>query len=277
MVKKEAHPEFRFFEYLNGNLDEKAAQAIEAHLSACDDCALVAQLVRALKEAADEQSSCQPQASSRTSYKSGDHPDLSELASFFYTRSRRATASNVAAHVALCSSCGEVIARYARAERAAGEYNPASVPAGAVPANAWAMIREWEDSTFAKVKPANEVLGQELLTRLARILNEQPERLLERDTSAQHVERVPVLIVSRSGEVRSVEFFEEEFDSTGASVLRHSEGSIRFDSKPLLVLFRSSEKDSIVVSNPIRRDTIRLEKIGPEKESLKGDYIIIED
>lgn len=277
MVKKAAHPEFRLFEYLNGNLDEKAAQAIEAHLSACDDCALVVQLVRALKEAADEQNSGQPRASSLTSYKSGHHPDLSELATFFYTRSRRATASNVAAHVALCSSCVDVIAQYARAERAAGKYNPASVPAGAVPADGWAMIREWEESSFAKVKPAHEVLGQELLARLACILNEQPGRLLERDASAQQVERVPVLIVSRSGEVRSVEFFEEEFDSTGASVLRHSEGSIRFDNKPLLVLFRSSEKEPFVVSNPIRRDTIRLEKIGREKESLKADYIIIED
>jgi hypothetical protein len=184
----------------------------------------------------------------------------------------------VAGHVALCGSCSEAIAQYARAERAAGNYNPASMAAGTVPANAWALINDWEDSGFAKVKPASEVLGQELLTRLGPILDEQQKRLLEGETSPpQHAARVPVLIVTRSGEVRSVEYFEREFDSTGASVLRHSEGSIRFDNRPLLVLFGSGEEESFVVAKSIRRDTIRLERIRPEAESLKADYIIIED
>jgi hypothetical protein len=138
------------------------------------------------------------------------------------------------------------------------------------------MIRDWEDSSFARVKPTNEVLGQELLTRLSRILTHQQERL-ERDTSARlQGERVPVLIVSNSGAVRSVELFDRELDSTGATILRHSEGSARFDNRTLMVLFGFGEKGSFVVSNAVRRDTIRLERVRTE-ESLRADYIIIED
>jgi hypothetical protein len=279
MGKKSAHPEFRLFEYLNGKLDRKAAQAIDAHLSGCGDCASVARLIRELKEAAREQNlDGPPHVSSVKSQTSGEHPDLSELASFFYAGGRSRKSGNVAAHVALCGFCGEAIAQYARAEHEAAAYNPAAVAAGSVPAAAWEMIRDWEDSSFAKAKPASEVLGPELLMRLARTLDEQLPRKLERDTStAKDVERVPVLIVSSSGEIRSVEFFEKEFDSTGASVLRHSEGSARFDNKALLALFGFGETDSFVVLNPIRRDTIRLERVRPEEESVRADYIIIED
>jgi hypothetical protein len=277
MVKKAAHPESELFEYLNGSLHRDTAQVIETHLSECDDCASVARLVHELKEPA-LQLGDKSQLSNQKFHPTGEHPDLRELASFFYARSRRAEHSCVAAHVALCSACGEAIAQYARGERSAAEYNPASAPAGQVPANAWEMIRDWEDSSFAKPKLASEVLGQDLLTRLAGILNEQGERARERDASApQDAERVPVLIVSRSGEVHGVEFFERRVDSTGVYVLRHPGGSGRFDNKPLLSLFGFGEKESFVVSNPIRRDTIRLEKAPPEGDSLRADYIIIED
>jgi hypothetical protein len=277
MVKKSTHPEFRLFEYLNGNIDENAAHVIEAHLSVCDDCASVVKLIRALKDTVSQTTvKGQDGVSSATS---AEHPDLSELASFFYAKPRRATGSNVAAHVALCRACGEAIAQYSRAEHAAAEYNAATAPAHAVPAQAWEMIRDWEDSSFAQAKPAHEVLGQELLTRLTHILSEQQDRRLAPDASAAlHGARVPVLIVSSAGEVRSVEFFDRELDATGASVLRHSEGSERFDNKPLLALFVFEEKkESFVVSAPVRRDTIRVERVRADEEYLRADYLIIED
>jgi hypothetical protein len=273
MVKKVAHPESALFEYLNGTLDRDTAQAIETHLAECDECASVARLVHALKDPA-LQLTGKSQISNQGSHLAGEHPDLGKLASFFYARSRRAVPSNVAAHVALCSTCGEAIAQYARGEQSAAEYNSASAPAGQVPASAWEMIRDWEDSSFAKPKLASEVLGQDLLARLAGILHEQAKR----DASApQRDERVPVLIVSKSGEVRSIEYFERGVDATGANFLRHPDGSGRFDSKHLFALFGFGQKDSFVVSNPIRRDTIRLEKAPAEVESLRADYIIIED
>jgi hypothetical protein len=287
MVKKPAHPNFELFEYLSGAVDEKAAQVIEAHLSVCAECASVAGLVRALKASASERNrEGRSQISDLKSQTSEEHPDISELASFFYAKSRRAESSSVASHLAHCSSCGEAIAQYARAEHAAAEYKPVKDTAGEVPARAWEMIRDWEDSSFAKLKPATEVLSQELLTRLGRILDERAQEVRElgQDFSqSQNIhrtevaERVPVLVVSRSGEVRSVEFFEQVVDSTGARVLRHAQGSARFDNKPLHALFDFGEKDPFVVSNMIRRDTIRLEQAPTEEESRRADYFIIED
>jgi len=287
MVKKSAHPDFELFEHLSGALDEHAAQLIEAHLSVCAECASLARLVRALKASASEGNrERRSQISDLKSQTSGEHPDISELASFFYAKSRRAESSSVASHLAQCRFCGEAIAQYARAEHAAVEYMPAKDTAGEVPAMAWEMIGEWEDSSLAKLKPATEVLGQELLTRLARILNERAQEVREMGEEAsrsqnihraEDAKRVPVLVVSRSGEVRSVEFFEQVVDSTGARVLRHAEGSARFDNKPLHALFDFGEKDPFVVSNMIRRDTIRLQETRAEQESRRADYIIIED
>ncbi|MEK6289653.1 MAG: zf-HC2 domain-containing protein [Acidobacteriota bacterium] len=284
MVKKRAHPDNRLFDYLSGAVDENAARSIEAHLSVCDDCASVAGLVRELKESASELNS--EGQSQISTLKSQEHPDISELASFFYSKTRRAVRSGIASHLALCRSCGEAIAQYARAEKAAAEYKPVGVVDSEVPAKAWEMIRDWEDSSFAKLKPATEVLSQELLTRLARILNEQAQEAggfgqeISRSQNVQQTEeagRVPVLVVSRSGEVRSVEFFERAVDSTGARILRHSEGSLRFDNRLVHALLDFGEKDPFVVSNLIRRDTIRLEQTRPDEESRRTDYVIIED
>ena len=275
MVNKSTHPEFRLFEYLNGNIDKDTAHEIKAHLSVCDDCSSVVNLVRALKDTASQPTFNGQEGVSSPA--SAEHPDLSEIASFFYAKTRSATGPNVAAHVALCGVCGEAIAQYSRAEHAAAEYNPATAPAHAVPAQAWEMIRDWEDSSFAQTKPAHEVLSKELLTRLTHILKERQDPRLDPDAlAATQGERVRVLIVSSAGEVRSVEFFDREFDAAGASVLKHSEGSERFDNKPLLAVFGFGEKESFVVSNPIRRDTIRAERVR-EDEFLRADYLIIED
>lgn len=279
MAKKATHPEFRLFEYLNGNLDEQAAQAIEAHLSACDDCASVAHVVRAMKEAAEEPAvHAQPRALRHTSHTSGEHPDLSDLASFFYAGSRNKTRSNVAAHVALCNSCGEVIAQYARAERAAGEYNPAAVEMGAVPANAWSMIRDWEDSCFAKVRPANEVFGQELLARLLDLASQRARTVgkVSRDVSeSPRAKQVAVIVVSPSGEARSTELFEEELDVTGVTILRHAEGSVRFANKTVYALLEGGHGERVVKSEMILRDRIILE--AGEDRPRRADYFIIED
>ena len=272
MAKKSAHPDIQLFDFLNGALDEKTAMVIEAHLTECEECASVAGLVRSLKESASQTNR------ERQSHTSGEHPGISELASFFYTQSQSADSCRAATHVSMCSSCAEAIAQYARAERASAEYEPAKAIAGEVPAKAWDMINDWEDSSFGKLKPASEVLGQELLDRLVRLLNKRDVREMDRDASqAQDTERIPVLIVSSSGEVRSVEFFEKHIDPTGASILRHSEGSARFDNKPLHALFDFGERDPLVVSNVMHRDTVRLEQTRPEEESRRANYIIIED
>lgn len=274
MSKKSSHPELELFEYLRGNLDEKAAQAVNAHLSECDECTLMTSLVIKLKDSALAQD-IKDSPIYHGSQTLVEHPDLSELASFFYQTSLPAERSSVAAHLALCSHCTEAVAQYARAEQIAAEYQASSAVPGTVSSVAWNLIHDWEESSFANVKPANEVLGEELLTRLAGILNEEQKRTVERETPTDN--RVPVLIVSSKGDFRSVEFFEKEFDSTGESVLRHSEGSPRFNDKRLLTLFGLGGEGTFVVSSPILRDTVRLERAQNEEESVRTDFIIIED
>jgi putative zinc finger protein len=288
MARKPTHTEFQLFDYLKGTLDEKAAQVIESHLSVCDDCASVTRLVRALKDSAFVQTrEGQSQDLILPAQTSEEHPDLGELATFFYAKSQRAGSSDVAAHVARCGPCGEAIAQYARGEHAATEYKVAKDLAGEVPAKAWEMIREWEDSSFAKVKPASEVLSQDLLSRLAQVLKARSQELPERGHSVsrsldvhrtEDAKRVPVLVVSRSGEVHSVEFFEQEVDSTGARILKHSEGSQRFDNRLVHALLDFGEEEPHVISELIKSDTLRLEPASREEGKLRRvDYLIVED
>src|SRR5262245_51647680 len=238
-MSKSMHPETELFEYLNHSLGEEQSSAIETHLSTCEECASVASLVRALKT---EGSLTNSQSQIR------DHPGINELASFFYAKEESSNISQVANHVAICTSCAEAIAQYTSGERASEMYVPSKATIGEVPASAWEMIDDWENSSFGKLKPANEVLGQELLDRLAELLNERSNREAQIGSSeTKTVDRVPVLVVDSSGEARGVEFFDHEIDKTGASVLRHSEGSARFDKKPLHTLF-FDEKEPVVVS-----------------------------
>ena len=266
MSTKSMHPETELFEYLNHSLDEEHSTAIETHLSTCEECASLAALVRALK-AEESLTNSQSQIP--------DHPGIHELASFFYAREN---VTQVANHVAICSSCAEAIAQYASGERAAEVYEPTRENTGEVPAKAWMMIDDWENSSFGNLKPAHEVLGQELLDRLANLLHESVNKAEEAGSPrSKTAELVPVLVVSSSGEVRGVEFFERETDNTGSSVLRHSEGSARFDKKAIHALLSFDEKQPLVVSQVMNRDTVRLEKARPEGDARRADYFIIED
>src|SRR5215471_11151913 len=131
MSTKSMHPETELFEYLNHSLDEEHSTAIETHLSTGEECASLAALVRTLK-AEESLTSSQSQIP--------DHPGIHELASFFYAREESSNVTQVANHVAICSSCAEAIAQYARGERAAEVYEPTRENTGEVPAKAWMMI-----------------------------------------------------------------------------------------------------------------------------------------
>jgi len=282
MVKKSAHPDIQLFDYLNGAADAEAAQAIEEHLSLCEDCASLAALVCKLKELASEPIlESKSHVSNLTSHVSGEHPDISELASFFYASSRKADSSRVAVHVALCTFCTEAIAQYARAECVASQYEPAKALPGEVPAKAWEMIRDWEDSSFAQLKPASEILGEELLSRLFSLFDARTQQVSERShevSRSQDAGRIPVLVVSRSGEVRGVEFFERMVDPTGVKVLKHAEGSQRFDNRLVHALLDYGEKEPVLISELIRSDTLRLEHAPREEEKLRRvGYFIIEE
>jgi hypothetical protein len=266
MARKPAHPDKQLFDYLSGALDGQAAQTVEEHLASCSECGSAAELVRLLKSARQ--------------ISPDQHPDAGEIAAVFYGKSTRARAET-AAHIAICRSCASEIGEYARAEAAASKYNPAKHTPGQVPAAAWEMIGEWEDSSFAKPKPANEVIGHELLAKLFNILGQRKVWLREaRRTTATGAagastqKGVPVIVVDRSGQLRSVEMFEKVIDATGADVLRHAEKSDRFDEKTVHVL-HDADGGQRVASYRVRFDSIRIDEGGADEETT--DYFIIED
>ncbi len=207
------------------------------------------------------------------------HPDASEIAALFYGKSSSAR-PRTAAHVATCQSCAEELSEYARAEAAASLYNPAASASGEVPAASWEMIREWEESSFAKPRPATELIGQELLAKLFNLIGERRGWLRDAHRRATNpaagtanTEGVSVIVVDRSGEVRSVEIFEKVTDASGANVLRHVDKSVRFDNKPVHVLHDADGRQR-VVSSRVQSDTIQLEEASCEERT---DYFIIEE
>jgi len=271
MAMKSMHPETELFEYLNGSLPEEQSSAVASHLSTCDECASIAALVRALKSTRSL-SDQQVESSSVQ-----NHPPINELASFFYSPPESANLAHVARHIALCNLCAEAIAQYAHGEKAAEMFKSHTATGSEISAAAWRMIDDWENSSFGTLKPAKEVLNQELLNRLTQLFRERVDQESGSSSDARTTQRVPVLVISSSGEVRSVEFFDRATDPTGASVLRHSEGSARFDNRPIHVLFAFDERDPQVVSTVMKRDTIRLDQTRSEGESRRANFFIIED
>ena len=281
MARKSAHPDKKLFDYLNGAVSDGARQQVEQHLSECADCAAVADLVRALKDQADKRDgqAAQSPDSARLGTQSSalspedDHPDVAALAAFFYSRSPRQRDAQVAAHVAQCRHCAAEIALYAQAERAAVGYEPAAAEAVAVPAAAWEMIREWEESAFAQPKPARDTADHELLQKLTAALREQRRQA---DLAADD-DTVPVTVIDREGRVRGVEMFKQETDAQGANVLRHAEASEQFDAKPVHVLLDFGDENHVILSERIERDTLRIKQPVRRTQPLRADYFIIED
>jgi len=202
-----------------------------------------------------------------------EHSDVAALAAFFYNRSPRKRNAQVAAHVAECRHCAAEIALYAQAERAAMAYEPVAAEASAVPAAAWEMIREWEESAFAQPKPASEAVNHQLLAKLMNVLREPQGQA----GSAASEDAVPVTVIDREGRVRGVEMFKQDTDAQGASILRHAEASAQFDTKPVHVLLDFGDENHIILSERIERDTLRIKQPVRRTKPLRADYFIIED
>jgi len=266
MSKKQLHLDSTFFDYLSGKTEEAETRLIDEHLSTCEDCASAAAVVRAFKQTVAD------------SLHSEQHPDVSELASYFYDQSQEA-ASPTGRHIALCTSCTDEIAQYARSECAANEHAVAKGGTAAISKKAWEMIREWEESSFAELKPASEMLSSEFLEKLARVLRatERERSAGSHSVSGSSSVRVPVLIINRSGDVHSVEYFEQEIDSTGVRVLRHPEGSARFDNRLVHVLLDDGKSEPVLVSELIKSSTLRLESAINLEELRHVDYFIVDE
>ncbi|HVF92163.1 MAG TPA: zf-HC2 domain-containing protein [Blastocatellia bacterium] len=287
MVKRSAHPDKQLFQYLSGSLDEQAAAKIETHLSACPDCAALASVVRMLKSEAAAAGSPRSEGPfdglEASMAPAASHPGISELASLFYGGSSRESASATARHVATCESCARELALYAQAERMASGYEPARAVGGEVPQAAREMIRDWEESNYAKPRPEEETLSHEMLTRLVHLLGERRDQLLDmkrhviESSSSREADVVPVLIIDSSGEFRGVEIFHRE-EGGAAGILKHSDGSGRFDNKIVHALVGFRDREPVVITEVVRRDAIELKRISRLSSDPDGaEYFIIED
>ena len=270
MSRKSAHPDLRLFDYLSGALDESAARDVSQHIEGCKDCATLVDVVSAMKSEASDQ-----------------HPDAGELERFYYGRPR-ADSRKIAAHVAVCRDCADDLAEYARAERAAADYNPPRDASGEIPAASWEMIRAWEESSLAKPKSLTSAASQEVFANLAELLSSRKDELREmaREQIARDAEKalpeklelVPVIIVDREGPFRGVEMFQKADDPRGASVLKQVEKTNRFDKKPFQAFLDFGEKSYVVISDLVRRDTVRLQHVThPDRVLRDADYFIIEE
>jgi hypothetical protein len=282
MSRKSAHPDLSLLDYLSGALDQLEAREVERHLEGCKDCASVAGLIGVLRS---EYPNLKSQISNR-------HPDVDELARLFYSRPsaerRRAESRATAAHIAICRSCAEELAHYARAERAASNYTPARDNSSAIPDAAWEMIREWDATSGPHTKTLSRVESREVFAELAELLSGRKEELREmaREQIARDFEKdfpdklelVPVIIVDRAGQFRGVEMFEKANDPRGASVLKQVEKTNRFDKKPFQAFLDFGEKSNVVISDLVRRDTVRLQHVThPDRTLRDADYFIIEE
>lgn len=277
VARKSAHPE-KLFEYLRGESDGPSSQVIDEHLSTCDDCRAIVALTRALKHG--------PERSGFSLEPAQTHPDVSEIASFFYGKSARPRGAATAAHVASCRSCAQELAEYASAERSAAEYSPSRSLAAEFPAAAWELIRDWEESSFAQQKTATYAVSQEMIAKLTQLLVQRREELeVSRREAVTHPKSgseraalVPVIVVDRSGSLRGVEMFERATDAMGADVLKYTGEPERFDRKPFHALLDFGDSNRVVVSDLILRDEIRLPRVErADTEPREADYFIVED
>ncbi len=265
---KTQHPDTKLFDYLGGHLDDENRRDVEAHLASCGKCAETAKIVSSMREAKPETSIT--------------HPDVSQLAEFFYSKSTSARHSSTAAHVAACQSCADAISEYARAERAACEYDPSSVKRGAVSESAWQMIREWEESVYAKPRVENRKSSQTMLTKLAEMLSRSKDELEQLShrvrESGRSEDLVSVIIVDKLARLRGVAIFEKTTTHEGESLLRPVEETGRFDNKPFHVLLDFGEDHLVMVSDIVRHDTIRLQCITRANTSLRRvDFFIVDE
>ncbi|HKV38906.1 MAG TPA: zf-HC2 domain-containing protein [Blastocatellia bacterium] len=268
MARKSPHPVRSLFDHLNGRLDAKTARAVENHVSGCTECASFVNFVRALRSNAETAGQSSPTGPLGSGLSPARHAGVGELASFFYNKTGGPAHASTAAHVALCEECRGFIALYADSEGVAARHPAQSEPDAKVPELAWKMIDDWEQSAFATLRPDSEAIAEETVSRLLRLMRERsseihslvpPIAALQTTETSQRSDHIPVVIVNQSGNLRGVELFKCTSEPGGYDVLKHAEGSTRFDSKRLYVLRDLESSPPSVTTERIDRDTVRVE------------------
>lgn len=293
MAGRSSHPESELVGYLNGTLAAGSAHTVEQHLAGCSDCSSFATVLRTLRQ--ERKLSASRSSASTLSSESLPrgtqlpdepflHPDVSELASFFYGKSPEQRRALVAGHVAVCTECTEALSIYARAEHAATAFEPSKVKRDAFPQKAWELIRDWEDSSFARPRAPGEELDGRTLERLISLLHEQSDhiRAVVRNALTQSrgtvfaLELVPVALVTHGGDLLGVELFEKIPDSPGTELLEHADRSERLNRKKLHAVVDYGAGGYTVVSQQIERYGARL-RYAASSRVVRTDYFVFED
>ena len=205
-----------------------------------------------------------------------EHPSTSELASFFYGS---ASGKGVPAHVAVCQSCAAELALYARAERAAEKQVGLEQTAGKIPAAAWQLIRDWEESDFARPKAESETRNTDLLNRLAAVVATRKDiRQARKSVLAREPNRVPVVVVNRSGELRGVEVFKQAAGKRGETTLVPAEPMTHYENVEVHALVYQDGKTYDIESYRLVHNTVRVAATDKEGQpAFQTDFFIIEE
>lgn len=201
----------------------------------------------------------------------GEHPNAGDLAAFFYGTSPK---KGVSAHVAACGSCAAELALYAQAERAASAYKPDQKTAAEVPAAALRMIKDWEESDFAKPKATGDAPSADHLNKLAQLVATRRDISRARQSvTKREPNLVPVVVISRTGEFRGVEAFERGSNKRGETTLAHAERSERFDNIEIYALLYRDIEVYDVESYRVERGKARVGGISDQA----ADFFIVEE
>lgn len=205
-----------------------------------------------------------------------EHPSTSELASLFYGS---APGKSVPAHVAVCPRCAAELALYAQAERAAERHEGLEKTAAAIPAAAWQLIRDWEESDFARPRAEGEARNADLLNRLAQVVATRKDiRHARKSVLAREPGRVPVVVVNRSGELRGVEVFERAAGKRGETTLIAAEPLSRYENVEIHALVYQDGKTYDIESYRLVRNTVRVGAAAKEGQTaVQTDFFIIEE
>src|SRR5689334_16216444 len=125
MSNQSEHLDVELFDFVNETCDSAKQQRLASHIATCEECSASVEIVRAVKQLVSQSGSTPA---------TDEHPDVSELTSFYFEEPKSQADSRLARHIALCANCAEAIAVYADGEHAASEYSSSTARIGEVPA-----------------------------------------------------------------------------------------------------------------------------------------------
>ena len=262
------------FDSLSGRLDPLRAGQVEAHVLECGECSLVASLIRQVKSESRNLAAARS-GPSETKIEREDqshHPSVGELADLFHETGPQANQQEVAAHVAICAECSELLSQHATAAALALAYEPRE--RSEAPEAAWKLIREWEESSFAEPRAVADRHTAEMAEQMLKLFEEKKAEIYQAvsgQTRARELQ--PVVIIDKAGTYRRIELFRESSPAGGVVTLQHAEGSKRFHAALLHTILRSNAGDYSLSSAPIHNDSVEV----AEAETPAGKYFIVED